>query len=290
MLTDKQIFLYCGILSLCFHLVAVGTFYTNEPSLLQNLKSTTPTIQVTLIDLGNTVSEKVVHKNVQKKPLHSVVKQPLPVIVSKMTEPEAIPLPEPLKKISHRVAKSRESVQHKPEEQRQRHLEMPPSLEPVAVELAEEPFKQQTVGAVFEECAVVIEHDGEHYGEEDFSSRSDKHVVADTVIDKLNESDFVSARGQVIDPEYLGSIRGMIEKHIDYPARARRLRMAGKVNLSFKITMTGAIDEINILAESPYPILNKAAILAVKSAAPFPQPRRNINVELPILFSLKRSR
>jgi protein TonB len=296
MLTDKQIFLYCGILSLSFHLVAGGMFYTNKPSLRQSIKSSTPTIQVTLIDLGNTATEIAVEKKVQKETHHSVVKQFPPVVASEMTAPEAITPPEPLQKVSRHVAKllspQRELSQQKPEEQLQlqlqlqQHLETPPSPEPVAVELPEEPFNQQTVGAGFEEHTAFIEHYSEK-GES--SSRSDKHAVSDIVSEKPSEGDLSGDQDHVIDPVYLGFIRGMIEKHIDYPARARRLRMAGKVNLSFKITATGAIDEINILAESPYPILNNAAILAVKSAAPFPQPRRKINVELPILFSLNRS-
>jgi len=284
MLTDKRIFLYCGLLSLAFHLVAVGMYYTNEPSLRQNIKSLTPTIQVTLIDLGNTATEMLAEKKVQKESYRSVVKQSPPVIASEMTKPEAIPPPEPLKQVFQHVAKSlppqRESFRQKPEEELQQNLESPSSLEPVAVELPEEPFKQQAVDAGFKEHTAVIEH----YGEEESSSSSDKHGLSDIVSEKQSEGDLGG-----VDPVYLGFIRGMIEEHIDYPARARRLRMTGKVNLSFMITATGAIDEVRILAESPYPILNKAAILAVKLAAPFPQPRRNISVELPILFSLKRS-
>lgn len=288
MLTDKQIFLYCGLLSLVFHLVAGVMFYTNKPSLRQNIRVTTPTIQVTLIDLGNTAKEIAVEKKRQRGNPHSAVKQPLPVVASKMTEPEVTSPPGPLKKVSRHVAKSlppqRELSWQKSEEQQ--HLEMPASPEQVAVELPEEPFTQQTVGAGFEEDYVVLEPYGE---KEESSSSSDKHAVSDVVSEKQSEGDLGGDQDHVLDPVYLGFIRGLIEKHIDYPARARRLRMAGKVNLSFKITASGAIDEIHILAESPYPILNKAAILAVKSAAPFPQPRRKISVELPILFSLNRS-
>lgn len=294
MLTDKQIFLYCGLLSLCFHLVAVGMYYTNEPSLRQSIKSLTPTIELTLIDLGNTATEIAAEKKVQKENHRSVLKQSPPVGASEMTEPEAIFPTEPLKKVSQHVAKSlppqREFSRQKPEERRQQQLETPPVPEPVAAVLPEEPFKQQAVDAGFKEHTAVIEHYGEDSGEnEDSSSRSEKHAVSDLVSEKQSEGDFAGDQDQALDPVYLGFIRGMIEKHIDYPARARRLRMAGKVNLSFKITATGAIDEIHILAESPYPLLNKAAILAVKSAAPFPQPRRTISVELPILFSLNRS-
>lgn len=289
MLTDKQIFLYCGLLSLCFHFVAVGMYYTNEPSLRQNIKSLTPTILVTLIDLGNAAPKIAAEKKVQKETHRPVVKQSAPVVAFEMPEPDVSSPPEPSKKLSHLVAKSlppQRFSREKPPEQPQQHFEKPPFSVPASVNRSEEPVKQQAVNAGFKEHTADIEHYGE---KEESLSSSRKHAVSVLVSEKQSEGDFAAGQEHVLDPAYLFSIREKIEKHIDYPARAKRLRMAGKVNLSFNISETGDLDQIHIMAESPYPILNKAAILAVKRAAPFPQPRRKISVELPILFSLNRS-
>lgn len=289
MLTDKQIFIYCGLLSLCFHFVVVGMYYTNGPSLRQNIKMLTPTIQVTLIDLGSTPAETVAEKKEQKENPRPVGKQSAPVVASEISEPEMSPPPEPIKKVQQHVAQSlppqqfsRDKLQAQPQ---QPHKTLP-SPGPVAVERPEEPFRKQAASVELNEPAAAIEHHGK---KEESSSSSDKHTLSEYVPEQQREGDSVDGQDYGLDPVYLISIREQIEKHIDYPARARRLRLTGKVNLSFKITATGDLDDIHILAESPYPLLNKAVILAVKQAAPFPQPRREMSVELPILFSLKRS-
>lgn len=289
MLTDRQIFLCCGLLSLAFHLVTVGMYYTKGQTLPQNSKPAAAAIQVTLIYVRKAAIEIPAENKIPKKRHRPVAKQPIPVVASKLTEPKDIPLSEPLKEEPRRVAEQlplhREIFQQKPEEQQQ-SFEPRSSLEQVAVVSPVESFKQQTGSEGLKVyTSITKQHNGEA---ESVASRNPKEVSG-VASERWGEGDHVEDQDQALDPVYLGYIRGMIEKHIDYPARARRLRMTGKVDLSFMITATGAIDEVRILAESPYPILNKAAILAVKLAAPFPQPRRNINVKLPILFSLKRS-
>ena len=289
MLTDKQIFLYCGLLSLAFHLVAVGVYYTNDQSLPKSFKPVEATIHVALIDGRKAAIEMPAEKEIPKEYQSPVVKQPIPVVAAKLTETKKNPPSEPLKEEPRRVAEQLplhyEKFQQNPEEQQQ-FFEPLPSPEQVSVELPVESFKQQAGSEGFNDYTSVIEP---HSGKAKSVVSSNPKEVSGVASEKWGEGDSVEHQDQALDPAYLGNIRGMIEKHIDYPARAKRLRMTGKVNLSFMITATGAINEVRILAESPYPILNKAAILAVKLAAPFPQPRRNINVELPILFSLKRS-
>jgi len=289
MLTDKQIFLCCGLLSLAFHFVAVGMYYTNGQTLPQISKPVVATIQVTLIDGRKVAAEMPGEKNIPKERQSPEVKQPIRVIAAKLTETKNITPSEPLKEEPRRVAEQlplhHEIFQQKPEEQQQ-SFEPLPSPERVAVVSPVESFKQQTGSEGLNNYTSIIE---QRSGEEKSVASSNPKEVPAVASERWGEGDSFEHQDQALDPVYLGNIRGMIEKHIAYPARARRLRMSGKVNLSFMITATGAIDEVRILAESPYPILNKAAILAVKQAAPFPQPKRNINVELPILFSLKRS-
>ncbi|MFK5926139.1 MAG: energy transducer TonB [Desulfuromusa sp.] len=289
MLTDKQNFLCCGLLSLAFHLVAVGMYFTKGQTLPQNSKPAAATIQVTLIDVRKAAIEMPAEKKIPKERHRPEVKQPIPVVASKLTGPKNILLSEPIKEEPRRVAEQLplhyEIFQQKPEEQQQ-SFEPPPPPVQVAVVSPVKTFKQQTGSEGLNDYTSIIE---QHSGEEKSVASSNPKEVPAVASERWGEGDSFEDQDQALDPVYLGYIRGMIEKHIAYPARARRLRMTGKVNLSFMITATGAIDEIRILAESPYPILNKAAILAVKLAAPFPQPKRNINVELPILFSLKRS-
>ncbi|MEA3544132.1 MAG: TonB family protein [Thermodesulfobacteriota bacterium] len=292
MLTDKQILLYCGLLSLGFHLCTWGALNNNCQRWGQRIKPQISTIQVSLITGKMAVAETAPEENVQKKSRIAAVKDPPPVVVSPATRPEIVPQTEKIKDIPRPAAKTAALQKIIPQKKQEKQLQQKtttPSLSEqvvVAVQTAEllKPFELHSVtddNFEAQDSAVV-----NHHGEEEVAILAVEQTRPVAVAGNQSQGKLVGESGRGIKPAYLIHIRQMIEKHLGYPARARRLHISGKVNLHFMITANGDIDEAPILAESSYPILNKAAIRAVKQAAPFPQPQRKINVELPILFSL----
>lgn len=90
---------------------------------------------------------------------------------------------------------------------------------------------------------------------------------------------------------YFEMVRLMIEKHKQYPSQARAAFKEGKVTVRFTITPDGTIRSVEVRKSSRAKVLDEAALQAVRSAAPFPAPPRNlfkgdIPLELTIVFEL----
>lgn len=101
----------------------------------------------------------------------------------------------------------------------------------------------------------------------------------------VEESDYVTSNS------YMEIIRLMIEKHKHYPNLARAKHMEGIVTIRFVITPDGKTKAIEIAKSSRYKILDRAALRAVKDAAPFPKPPRQffkgeVPFEITIVFEL----
>lgn len=70
--------------------------------------------------------------------------------------------------------------------------------------------------------------------------------------------------------DFLNRIVSQIEKAKNYPMIARRRGMQGEVVCRFIITRDGRLKEAVVLSASPYTVLDRAAIDAIKRAAPYP--------------------
>lgn len=90
---------------------------------------------------------------------------------------------------------------------------------------------------------------------------------------------------------YMADVFKKINTHVDYPRRAQQLRQTGTVRLSVLIDAAGDVKTITPVEELDYVMLNKAALAAVRSAAPFsPLPvgldLAELELSVPITFSL----
>lgn len=90
---------------------------------------------------------------------------------------------------------------------------------------------------------------------------------------------------------YLEMVRLKIEKYKDYPGTARARQIEGSVTVRFVITLKGGVRAVEIAKSSQHNLLDKAALRAVKAAAPFPKPpkhffKEEIPLELTIVFEL----
>jgi TonB family protein len=94
-------------------------------------------------------------------------------------------------------------------------------------------------------------------------------------------SDFSTSRN------YLEIVKLKIEKNKKYPENAKRNHMEGIVNLKFIITSDGDIRNMEISKSSRHPMLDEAAMQALKDAAPFPKPpERFFKEEVPLQISI----
>jgi len=106
----------------------------------------------------------------------------------------------------------------------------------------------------------------------------------------LNIADW-SPEGLETSSSYLEMVRLKIERHKEYPPTARTRQIEGSVTIQFVITPDGAVRAAEIAKTSRHIVLDKAALRAVETAAPFPKPPKHffkgeIPLELTIVFEL----
>jgi TonB family protein len=87
-------------------------------------------------------------------------------------------------------------------------------------------------------------------------------------------------------------IRRKIESARRYPREARQAGYEGTVVISFRINLDGSLGEVEVIRSSGYPILDRAAVMTIKRAAPFPSLEGyiagdSLTLEVPITFRLK---
>jgi protein TonB len=86
---------------------------------------------------------------------------------------------------------------------------------------------------------------------------------------------------------YLEMVRLRIERYKKYPRTARLRQIEGKVTVRFIITPDGNIKSANVVKTSGNDLLDGAAIMAVKEAAPFPKvPAHLFKGEIPLKLNI----
>lgn len=82
----------------------------------------------------------------------------------------------------------------------------------------------------------------------------------------LSAGDYMS-RG-----DYFDMVRMKIESRKKYPDAARRRQIEGRVEVEFTLEPDGSVADATVIKTSRHPDLDRAALLAVRDAAPFPRP------------------
>lgn len=90
---------------------------------------------------------------------------------------------------------------------------------------------------------------------------------------------------------YMADVFKKINTHVDYPRRAQQLRQMGTVRISVVIDAAGNLKSVAPVEELDFVMLNKAALAAVRSAAPFaPLPVgldvAELELSVPITFAM----
>lgn len=79
--------------------------------------------------------------------------------------------------------------------------------------------------------------------------------------------------------KYLLNMKQKIELYWEYPDLAARNGWQGNLKINFRINKDGAVSDIELAKSSGYPMLDDAAITAIRLASPFPPFPGNFEIE-----------
>jgi periplasmic protein TonB len=83
-----------------------------------------------------------------------------------------------------------------------------------------------------------------------------------------------------------GYIGDAIQRGVSYPIVARKMGWEGRVVVAFRILPDGSVRNVRVVQGSGYPVLDRSAVEAVRSASPFPRPPKAEEIETPVLYKL----
>lgn len=91
--------------------------------------------------------------------------------------------------------------------------------------------------------------------------------------------------------DYFDMLRMRIESRKKYPDAARNRQIEGRVEVGFQVAGDGGVTDVEVIKTSRHPDLDRAALAAVKEAAPFPRPPSGLfsgplKMTLTIVFEL----
>lgn len=91
--------------------------------------------------------------------------------------------------------------------------------------------------------------------------------------------------------QYTAKLQKHTAKHVEYPKRAQQRNWQGLVKLRVTIDAQGQVQNIQVLEESNYSSLNRAALRSVERANPYPAIPGELGLEsyefiVPINFKL----
>jgi TonB family protein len=92
--------------------------------------------------------------------------------------------------------------------------------------------------------------------------------------------------------EFQRKIKERIERVKFYPFLARKNQYEGSTYCTFTLLRGGEVKDIRVVGRSGYPVLDEAAMKAIKEAAPYPPfpsciEHSSIEIKIPIVFKLK---
>jgi len=97
-------------------------------------------------------------------------------------------------------------------------------------------------------------------------------LILALIINPLFPLGAYSQSAMPIPADYLGFIQDKINASFTYPQEAKLKGWEGIVKVRFTVAPDGRIKDIDVAESSGYPLLDAAAILAIKDASPYPFP------------------
>lgn len=89
------------------------------------------------------------------------------------------------------------------------------------------------------------------------------------------------------DNPFLRAVKSSIDKSLDYPRKARKMRMQGEVVVGFLWTTHKQLKNLKVLKSSGYDVLDENALQTIqKASAYFPIYTNNAHLQIPIIYRL----
>ncbi len=123
-------------------------------------------------------------------------------------------------------------------------------------------------------------------GNEDVEQNPVNALYEYGVADASTGDGAVSQGKQYVDANFY-YVKQLITSNLVYPAVARRMKWQGTVEVSFRVLLTGNVENIRVLTSSGYSLLDKNVIATIESVQPFPPPPVAAEFTMPIKYTLK---
>lgn len=177
--------------------------------------------------------------------------------------------------IAQEVQKPKPKQHHR---KKPKQIEAPPKPVPTDLQAQEKPseeVKQEKIVQAQEKPKDAKEADVPTTIKSNPNAESDKNMQ----VLRFSEGD---------DNPLLRAIRAAIEKKSKMPDLARQRGYEDKVVIAFLLDTKGEISQIEIVRESQYQVLNKAALKALKRACKsFPKPEQPVHITIPINYTIE---
>lgn len=93
--------------------------------------------------------------------------------------------------------------------------------------------------------------------------------------------------GQSVDP-FLSEVKRLVERSLEYPRRARMLKLQGSSVLQFTVAADGALSDLTVYGSAGHKELDQAAMRAVKRASKrWTAPGKAVRLRFPIRFEIR---
>jgi periplasmic protein TonB len=106
------------------------------------------------------------------------------------------------------------------------------------------------------------------------------------------EEVMVTAQSLLVRQRYISDVMQKVLKNMRYPRRAQERDQEGSIRLAVTITRDGKLQDVRMVDDSPYRLLNREALDSVKRANPFPKVPDGVGGEtfsfgIPVTFRLQ---
>lgn len=190
----------------------------------------------------------------QPEPKPEVQPEPIP-------EPAPVVKPEPVKK----------AVEKKPE---------PPKPHPKVEKPVQKPVQKP--------AEKPVENTAEKPAEQSSASASPANAAAaGGAVARADQGVATLVYGEVNDP-FLSEVKRLIEARLQYPRKARMMRLTGRTTVQFVVAQDGSLSALSLFEGAGHGILDSAALKAVQAAASsWSAPGRIVRLRLPVVFALR---
>ena len=197
------------------------------------------------------------------------------ISLSSYTIPDLLPKIKPVVEQPKKV-EPKKIVQHETKKIKEvkKVIKEPKIVKPVQEKTLQETQQKQAVVESFEAFTPQIPH----------TEQKDKPLI--------NKKELASQNSPLSEQKLsqLALIRSLIQSALRYPTIAKKLRLEGVVVVSFSLSTSGKVSNLQLIQSSSSSVLDKRALQTVSSLdGEFPQLDKKVDLKIPIAFSLQQS-